>query len=322
MNINILNSEKFLGKSGDRTLFAVKCHSGKDIRRHSYYTDESEIILSAARKFKVVGHLDHGHGLTMIQLEEIEPEIVLIEPASGGNNKTRPGTATLMKRSLPVQHHNPKLKSQIEKYSFSTRIDLTFHKLSGQDMSVVVDEAIAKKACVELDLSDNTILSEGLALLALALRTNKTLQVLSLSSNGISDEGVGFLTDSLSNHNSTLRVLGLGSIGITDEGAKSLSQMLKVNRTLRGLALQNNRIGSSGIEQLMRVLIDNNKSLQTLNVSHNMSINDSCVDSVIKMLTCNTTLQELYLLKTSLSNASAKQIRQTAKSKSDFEFYV
>jgi hypothetical protein len=77
-SIKVLQSEQFLGKTGTRTMFNIECYSGKDIRRHSYFETENEVLLLAATQFQVVASLDQGNGLHIIQLQEIEPPHPLI----------------------------------------------------------------------------------------------------------------------------------------------------------------------------------------------------------------------------------------------------
>ncbi|CAF1172183.1 unnamed protein product [Rotaria sordida] len=77
--MDILQNEQFLGKTGPRTIFTIECESGKGIRKHSYFQNEDEILLPAARQFEVVSCLDQGGGLYMIQLKETEPPYPLIE---------------------------------------------------------------------------------------------------------------------------------------------------------------------------------------------------------------------------------------------------
>ena len=77
-SLHVLENEQFLGKTGDRTLFAINSLSGKDIRNHSFFSTEDEILLIAARKFQVVSSLDSGNGLLIIQLKEIESDYPLL----------------------------------------------------------------------------------------------------------------------------------------------------------------------------------------------------------------------------------------------------
>jgi hypothetical protein len=89
-SINVLQSELFLGKTGTRTMFNIDCGSGKDIRMHSYYLKEDEILLLAATQFEVIGCLDQGNGLHTIQLKETKPPFPLLHPVilSSNSNKS------------------------------------------------------------------------------------------------------------------------------------------------------------------------------------------------------------------------------------------
>ena len=72
-SVDTLKSDLFLGTSGSRTIFTIECYSGKDISKHSYYPSEEEVLLPAATQFQIIGCLDQGNGLHLIQLREIEP---------------------------------------------------------------------------------------------------------------------------------------------------------------------------------------------------------------------------------------------------------
>jgi len=79
LSLETLKNERFLGKSGIRTLFSIECDSGKNIRSHSYYAEEDEVLLLPARQFEVIGCLDQGNGLQIIQLKETQPKFPLIK---------------------------------------------------------------------------------------------------------------------------------------------------------------------------------------------------------------------------------------------------
>ncbi|CAF0857107.1 unnamed protein product [Didymodactylos carnosus] len=85
-SIDVLNEEIFLDKTGERTIFAVTCSSGKDIRKHSYFPSEDEILLLAATQFKVGDSLDQADGLHIIQLQEINPVHPLLQPVLGSSS--------------------------------------------------------------------------------------------------------------------------------------------------------------------------------------------------------------------------------------------
>ena len=80
--VKVLQSETFLGKTGTRTMFHIECHSGKDIRHHSIFPTEAEVLLLAARQFRVLSSYDSGNGLHIIQIKEIDPKFPLLEPVS------------------------------------------------------------------------------------------------------------------------------------------------------------------------------------------------------------------------------------------------
>ncbi|CAF1309004.1 unnamed protein product, partial [Rotaria sp. Silwood1] len=77
--VGILKSQLFLGTTGDRTIFNLNCQSTRNIRKHSYYPTEDEVLLMAATQFEVVSCLDQGD-LHIIQLKETQPPFPLLRP--------------------------------------------------------------------------------------------------------------------------------------------------------------------------------------------------------------------------------------------------
>jgi len=78
--MNVLKSDHFLGNSGIRTFFIIECVNGKDIRRHSYYQKEEEVLLLPATYFQVLSRFEMTPGLHAIHLKEIEPQFPFLEP--------------------------------------------------------------------------------------------------------------------------------------------------------------------------------------------------------------------------------------------------
>jgi hypothetical protein len=76
--IEVLENDQFLGKTGTRTFYVIKCNSSKDISRHSYYRSEEEFLLLPARQFQVISCLEPASGLHIIQLKEIESPFPLL----------------------------------------------------------------------------------------------------------------------------------------------------------------------------------------------------------------------------------------------------
>ena len=68
-SIGVLKSDLYLGKTGPRTIFNIECESARDIRNHSDFPQEDELLLPPATEFMVVSHLDLGE-LHIFQLKE------------------------------------------------------------------------------------------------------------------------------------------------------------------------------------------------------------------------------------------------------------
>ncbi|CAF3888190.1 unnamed protein product [Rotaria sp. Silwood1] len=78
--INVLENSQYLGTSAPRTLFAIDCLNGKDIKQHSYYAQEEEILLLPCTHFQVISHLSSMENLYIIHLREVPPPFMLLEP--------------------------------------------------------------------------------------------------------------------------------------------------------------------------------------------------------------------------------------------------
>ena len=150
--LDVLENEEFVGKSGTRTLFAIESDTSKNIRLHSFYQDEDEILLLPGREFEVMASLDMGNQLTIIQLKEVQPRF--------------PTIASLPTSTSPV------------KVSYSSK------KLTDNDIPGVIKEALQQKQCTILDLSFNRITDEGAALLSKALKHNEVSDSLNISTIG------------------------------------------------------------------------------------------------------------------------------------------
>ncbi|CAF3585438.1 unnamed protein product [Rotaria sp. Silwood1] len=71
-SITVLQSEQFCGMTSPRTMFAIECCSGRNIRNHSHYPSEEEILLLPGTELEVTGFLKLADNIHMIQLKEIE----------------------------------------------------------------------------------------------------------------------------------------------------------------------------------------------------------------------------------------------------------
>ena len=325
--LETLQSEDFLGKKGYRTMFTVECDTGKDIRKHSIFPTEEEVLLPAARQFKVFSSFDSGNNLHIIQLKEIEPPYPLLEPIPAcpiaiipRAEKPPPLDVDLMKNVNATmkndQHYrNPKLQHEIAKCEPRSFVLLSKEHLNDRDMTLVVPQLIVHKQCTALWLQQNEITANGAATIADGLRDNTTLETLELSGNQLRDKGIYHLTQVLATHNSTLQKLYCGTNGITDHGAQYIAQLLKKNRVLTRLDLSFNEIGDRGVRRIANALAHFNTSLVQLNLSWNKSISEASVDALIEMIEHHQALETLDISHCNLSPADKAKLRDIARLK-------
>ncbi|CAF4624078.1 unnamed protein product [Rotaria sp. Silwood2] len=106
-DVSVLNNDQFFGSTGVRTLFSIDCKTGKDIKNHTAFPRECEILLPAARCFQVVACLPQGSDMNIVQIKEIDSPIKLIElgpqntaPSTGASGTGSMGTAASVTISL------------------------------------------------------------------------------------------------------------------------------------------------------------------------------------------------------------------------------
>jgi hypothetical protein len=172
--VGVLENEQFFGKSGTRTLFTIECDNGRDIRQHSFYQTEDEILLLPGQEFEVVSSLDMGNNLNMIQLKEIVPRfpnIAFITPSNPPPISTTTAAAvstpTAAIATIPKPASKPKPPVQSVKVSYGSK------NITDADIQRIINEAFVQKQCTELNLSFNKITHEGAAILAKTLRNNE-----------------------------------------------------------------------------------------------------------------------------------------------------
>jgi hypothetical protein len=73
--------ESFMGAEGARTMFQITLReaSSRSIAAFSLFPQESEVLLPPNVRFEIVSFVDAGHGLTMVQLQQVETTDPLLE---------------------------------------------------------------------------------------------------------------------------------------------------------------------------------------------------------------------------------------------------
>lgn len=81
-SMEAVQHENFLGKTGTRTLFTIKCMNGRQIRRHSYFKKEEEVLLLPGTQFEVSSCATNEPDFYAIQLKETKPEFPFLQPVN------------------------------------------------------------------------------------------------------------------------------------------------------------------------------------------------------------------------------------------------
>lgn len=82
--ISVLKNDLYLGNTGERTLFSIEVFNGRNIRAHSYFSNEDEILLLPGTYMEVKAKLNPAPDLYFIDLKQTMPNEILIEPPFPG----------------------------------------------------------------------------------------------------------------------------------------------------------------------------------------------------------------------------------------------
>ena len=233
-------------------------------------------------------------------------------------------TPAAERRFVAELYLNPKLEKYLRTNVSSALIDLSYCSLTDSDMSIIVKKIFPSDRNDRiLDLSGNRFTSQGAAVLATHLIKCPSLKMLDLSFNRLSDAGIRPLADLLSrNPPLSLRKLFLNKNGISNDGARCLANLLQTNQTLEELWLSDNEIGNAGVQHLAHVLAYCNKSLKVLVLSSNIFITDSSINSIVKALTYNQTLEKLFLRDCNFTEKGKDVLSNRARPKRNFHLDI
>jgi hypothetical protein len=84
----VLENDLYLGQSGTRTLFSIEICNGRNVRDHSYYQNEDEILLLPGTFMEVQSQFNPAPDLHIIHLEQMVPDNILLEPPFDGMLKS------------------------------------------------------------------------------------------------------------------------------------------------------------------------------------------------------------------------------------------
>lgn len=184
---------------------------------------------------------------------------------------------------------------------------LAGERLRDDHLRTLVRELADNTTVTKIDLQNNFIGPVGAGLLARLLQQNKTIVELSLYNNCLGQQGVEVLAQALSKPDCALQCLDLGWNDIGAEGADSLAEILKTNRSIKRLYLQNNSIGTDGLKPLAAA-VETNSALEILDIGFNQVTESNLGALTIMLEECR--LIELNLSDNVIGPDGARRIAQ------------
>ena len=129
------------------------------------------------------------------------------------------------------------------------------------------------------------------------------LTYLDLSNNGICDEDIKLLMEYLK-ENKNLKTLILNKNNITSSSGFYIADTLSKNTILEEIYLGYNKINENGLNSLINILLNKNKSITTLDLSYN-NLQQENIISIGDFLSSNPNLKYLDLSGNSIEEQSA-----------------
>ena len=162
----------------------------------------------------------------------------------------------------------------------------------GSSTVVVVNALKEISSLTELNLNDNKSKSEELApAISLLVAKNHLLKILALSDNGLADDGIINISQSLHKH-SKLKALNLQNNNITEKAAEALASVISNNSGLEQIYLGNNQL-HLGVTTIATAL-KNISSLKVLDLSNN-NITEQATVELAAAIRINKSLEILWL---------------------------
>ncbi|XP_055501429.1 NACHT, LRR and PYD domains-containing protein 3-like isoform X2 [Leucoraja erinacea] len=158
-----------------------------------------------------------------------------------------------------------------------------------------------------LELASNNLTQKNYKELTSAMRVNRTLTHLDLSSNVIQDTGMNVLSMALMDPSCSIQSLRFSDTKLTPTCCEKLANVLITNQTLRELDLSMNALGDSGVQALSIALKNPRCQLETLGLKQT-SLTDGCCNKLMAALCTTQTIACLDLSENSFTDCSIRSI--------------
>ncbi|CAF3384710.1 unnamed protein product [Rotaria sp. Silwood2] len=192
-------------------------------------------------------------------------------------------------------------------------LNLSSNHFAGENAGCICEALTRTNRTLEvLDLSGNQLTDSSMLAVISMLQTNPILRVLRLHGNSIND-----LTEQLFNvmarENTTLTHLSLTyRDNFSDSAIETIASVFKTNKTLKDLRIESTRLGDDCVQAICSALKNQNRTLTLLELTFTKLTNAS-VSAVIDMISNNQTLQELHLYESGISPENQSKIKNVAQ---------
>lgn len=174
-------------------------------------------------------------------------------------------------------------------------LDLGDNKLGDQGIAVLCSSLLQPSCQIRvLWLWDCDITTAGCRDLCGVVRAKPSLKEMSLAGNALGDEGARLLCESLLEPGCQLQSLWVKTCGFTAASCPHFSAMLAQNKHLQELQMSNNKLGDAGVQGLCQGLREPGVALQVLCLGDCDVANGGCA-SLASLLLTNRSLRELDL---------------------------
>lgn len=186
-------------------------------------------------------------------------------------------------------------------------VDLSYKDIGNTGASSIAEAVRVNKSLTHLYLTSNNIWPDGALSIAEALLHNKTLSFLGLSHNRMGNAGVSRIAKAVMNHQSITH-LDFSINQVDSFGVLSIAELLQHNRTLTSLQFSYNRIGPNGASSIANSL-RRNETL-TLITLDSCQIGSSGTSSIAEALKINRGLAYLDLSYNDIKDDGASEIAE------------
>jgi hypothetical protein len=338
--MGLLESPKFLGQTGMRTLFVIECFTGKNIHHHSYYPSEDEILLVAARHFEVMSCLNPAPDLWMIHVKEIRPKFAHLKTDSSisssfeaiKSNDTD-SWPSMVSDTLSSMTLSSCLKEEVANATYTSNDENEEKKVALQSADSQLEETLLLGFEIERAIDKNKNVECGahvskkedhhsLPVVENTDSTSNTQEAMHISlpsplSNLLNSKKSNDSINQMCMHNSMEDVGSIDS-DLVDQSTQNETINI-ISSTMIGTQSMTmyfkNRVITTIDAQIMAQIVEKNERLHTLNLFNN-DLGDHGIYQLTLVLLTRTPLNVLYIRQNGITDVGAAHLADVLAARS------